>query len=129
MKKWIVLLLSLLLALSICACSGADAPSADETDPEEVQKTEEELLAEQRAANAAAVEKQINALGSVSLDSAEAIEKAEAAYAALTEEEQDLVPNDEVLTAARMEYDGLVEEREIRSNSVVVAKIDREGTA
>lgn len=129
MKKWIVLLLSLLLALSICACSGADAPSADETDLEEVQKTEEELLAEQRAANAAAVEKQINGLGIVSLESAEALQKAEAAYAALTEEEQALVPNGEVLTAARMEYDGLVEEREIRSNSVVVAKIDREGTA
>ncbi len=52
----------------------------------------------------------IGKIGTVTLDSGEALEKAEAAYAKLPEKEQDKVENYNTLIDARTEYDALVKE-------------------
>ena len=62
------------------------------------------------AADKAAADKvveRINKIGEVTLDSIRAIEKAEGEYAELTAEQQALVSNYDVLTAARAKYDEL----------------------
>lgn len=81
MRKSIALLLVLCSIFALCACG-------------EGTKTPVQL-----------VEEQIDALGEISLESRDAIEAAEAAYAALTPEEQAQVRNVAVLQAARLVYD------------------------
>ena len=55
-----------------------------------------------------AVENKIAAIGEVTIDSKAAIEDAEAAYNALTEDQKQLVSNKDVLDAARASYDELI---------------------
>lgn len=67
--------------------------------------------AEEDAAAAAPVIKQIDAIGKVTLESKRLIEAAEAAFAALTDSQKALVTNYETLAAARAAYDALVKEQ------------------
>lgn len=73
-----------------------------------------------------AVEEAIDAIGTVTLESASAIEAAETAYAALTEAEKAAVSNASTLTAARTAYDKLVEDSASADN--VIKAIDAIGT-
>lgn len=57
------------------------------------------------------VEKKIDSIGDVTLEKKEAIEDAEAAYAALTSENQAKVSNYEILQSARTQYDYLAEQK------------------
>jgi len=82
MKKWLVSVLALALTLSLAACGKSDA--------------------------AKAVDDQITALGTVTLDSGAAITAAEQALAALEEKDAKQVENAAALTAARETYERLV---------------------
>ncbi len=92
MRRWIALLLALGMLLSLCACGGTE-----EAKP--VEQTEE------TTSPAALVEQQIGALGVIGLEIKDAIEAAEAAWAALSPAEQAEVHNYAVLQAARLVYD------------------------
>lgn len=96
MKKIISLLLVLFLCLSLCACGKSKAVTAYE---ELVQK-----------------------IGTVSLDSEDAIIEAENAYLALSDEEKEAVAeSNDILVSKRAEYDSLAKakaEQEARLNSV-----------
>ena len=83
MRRILAAALALVLALMLCACKSAEAKS---------------------------VEAQIGQIGDVTLESAVAIEEAEAAFAALTEEQKAEVKNYDVLLAARETYTGLKSE-------------------
>lgn len=130
MKRITAILLLLAIFSSFCACSTTNtekgnASASDQT----TEKSAEELEAEQRVKNAAAVDNMIHALGTITLESDNKIEQAEAKYNALTEAEKELVANKEELVHARTEYDRLVEQEFVRSHNVIVAKIDTEGSA
>ena len=86
MRRMFALLLALGMVLALCAC-GESAPAQSEA--------------------AHQVEEQIYALGEIDLGSKDAIEAAEAAYAALSAAEKAEVRNQAILQAARMVYDGL----------------------
>ena len=86
MRRMFALLLALVMVLALCAC-GESAPAQPEA--------------------AHQVEEQIYALGEIDLGSKDAIEAAEAAYAALSAAEKAEVRNQAILQAARMVYDGL----------------------
>lgn len=75
---------------------------------EEKLETLKAELADQTAAKA--VEKKINAIGEVTLESKEAIEDARAAYNALTEAQKALVTNLNTLIEAEKKYEKLLEE-------------------
>ncbi len=96
MKRWIALLMALGMLIALCAC-GETGTQAETPTPEPTP--------EPTPGPAALVEKQIDALGEISLDSKDALEAAEAAYAALTPEEQAQVRNLAILQAARLVYD------------------------
>lgn len=81
MKKIISLVLALVMCLSLCACGKSQAVKD--------------------------VEEAINAIGEVSLDSEEAILKAERMYDYLTDSEKSNVENKGVLVEARYAYDRL----------------------
>lgn len=81
MKKWFPLI-AVMMVLSLSGCGQSEA--------------------------AKAVDDQIAAIGEVSLDSEDAIAAAESALAALSEEDQKQVKNEEKLTEARSSYEGLV---------------------
>ena len=97
---------------------------------EELKAAADQAEIDQAAANG--VKDLINAIGTVTLNSKSAIEAAEAAYAALTDAQKDLVTNYATLTAARAEYDRLVAEKEAADNKAaadaVIAKIAAIGT-
>ena len=82
MKKRYLLPLILLMVISLCACGKSE--------------------------NATAVENQITALGSITLESETSIAAAEKAWDSLTEEEKSQVENFETLAAARNSYEQLV---------------------
>ena len=88
MKKFAVLLLAAALVLALCGCGKSDA--------------------------AKAVEEKINAIGEVSLDSADAILAAEEAFGALSSDEKNQVENLNVLIYARQSYDRLAEEERLK---------------
>jgi len=94
----------------------------------EVKIQELQAAAEKEAADQAAADPviaQIGALGTVTLDSKTAIEAAEAAYAALTEDQKELVTNYATLTAARAAYNQLVEDK--AAADAVIAQIEAIG--
>ena len=96
---------------------------------EELKAAADQAEIDQAAANG--VKDLINAIGTVTLNSKSAIEAAEAAYAALTDAQKDLVTNYATLTAARAEYDRLVAEKEAADKAAadaVIAKIAAIGT-
>lgn len=72
---------------------------------------------------------QINAIGTVTLNSGAQIEAAEAAYALLTESQQALVTNYQVLVEARAAYDALVQQAagNQQAAQAVIDKIDAIG--
>lgn len=72
---------------------------------------------------------QINAIGTVTLNSGAQIEAAEAAYALLTESQQALVTNYQVLVEARAAYDALVQQAagDQQAAQAVIDKIDAIG--
>ncbi|MBQ3193246.1 MAG: hypothetical protein IJB59_06735 [Oscillospiraceae bacterium] len=79
----------------------------DKDDREKVENYE--ILLEARAEyNRLETEDAISQIGTVNLESGEAIERAEALFAALTTEEKKTVENYGVLTAARQDYDRYV---------------------
>ena len=86
MKKVIALLLAMLMTLSLAGCGQS---------------------AESKAADAL-----ISAIGDVSLDSKTAIEAAEEAVAALTDEDRKTLKNGQLLTDAREKLEGLIAEDE-----------------
>lgn len=69
-------------------------------------------IAEENAAAANKVVEVINKIGTVSINSEKKIQRAEEAYAELTEDQKALVTNYEALTAAREAYDALVKQEE-----------------
>jgi len=81
MKKILSLILAIVMALSLCACGKSEAVKA--------------------------VEGLIEAIGPVSISSAESIKKAEEAYAALSAEEQKQVKNYDDLEEAKKNYNDL----------------------
>jgi len=107
MKKVISLLLTLVLCLSLCACGKSD--------------------------EAKAVENAIKSIGSISLESEEAIVAAEKMYEALTEEQKAELDNYALLVSARMELDILIaesiptkEEMLAQAESVSAAQINND---
>ena len=88
MKKLLFLILSLLLLASLCSCGKSQAVIEVET--------------------------MINTIDVVTLDSGDALETAEAAYASLKEKEQVKVENYQALVDARANYDQLVLEENQR---------------
>lgn len=83
-------------------------------------KTVEEEAAEKEAADKAAAQpvvEMINAIGTVTLDSEEAIAAAREAYDALTDDQKQYVDNYDVLTAAEEELEELKEEAEAPEDS------------
>ena len=89
------------------------------------------LVAEKEAADKAAADAviaKIAAIGTVTLDSKEAIEDAEAAYAALTADQKALVTNYTTLTEARTAYDAMKAAAEQAANQAAadaaIAKIN-----
>ena len=98
MKNLFMLLLTLALAVSLCACGNSE--------------------------KAAAMETQINALGEITLSSEKAIEDAEKAWAALTEEDRRQVENQNLLTEARSTYDHMVLSEEAGRIDAAILKID-----
>jgi len=81
--------------------------------------------ADDKAAADAVIAK-IDAIGTVTIDSKTAIETAEAAYTALTDDQKTLVTNYATLTAARDAYNALANEK--AAADAVVAKINAIGT-
>ena len=94
MRQILAAALALVLALMLCACKSAEAKS---------------------------VEAQIGQIGDVTLESAVAIEEAEAAFAALTEEQKAEVKNYDVLLAARETYTGLKSEAAQKTEALIDA--------
>ena len=84
MKKFIALLLAVLISLSLCACGKSEAA-----------KTMDEMIAN---------------IGEVTLESEDAIVAAETMYAALTDEQKGELENYALLVSARMTLDKLIEE-------------------
>lgn len=74
----------------------------------------------------ARMERQIKKIGTVSLDSGEAIAAAEESYDALSEKQKSKVENYDVLTEARMAYDCLVTEEAI--GDIGAVSIESRGT-
>ena len=98
MKKRYLLPMILLLMISLSACGKSE--------------------------NATAVEDQITALGSITLESETSIAAAEKAWEALTEEEKAQVENYETLTAARNSYEQLILQNAADSIDQEILKID-----
>jgi hypothetical protein len=93
MKRFVTLLLAIIMCVSLCACGKSDA-----------------------AANA---DKLIEAVGTVTLESGDAITAAESAVAALAEEDAKQVEGGEQLKAARTSYDALVVEDAVNAIGTV----------
>lgn len=74
-------------------------------------KYNESRIEAQNAAAAAEVDSLIDKIGDVTIDSGDAIKKAEGAYDKLTDEEKGLVTKHDALLSARGAYDALVQER------------------
>ena len=129
------------------AIESAEAAYATLTDTQKALVTNYNILTAARAAYdqlkaaadqaaADAVIGKITAIGTVTLDSKEAIEAAEAAYASLTDAQKALVTNYATLTAARTAYDQLVAEKEAAEKEAAdkaaadaaIAKINAIGT-
>lgn len=98
MKKIIICCLCLVMLLALCACQSEQAK---------------------------AVDAQIDAIGTVTLDSEAAISEAEAAFAALSEKDQKGVKKAQTLQAARETYQTLVWQEQA---AAVDTAIDRIGT-
>lgn len=90
MKHLLCIFLTVVLCLGLAAC-GAEQPAPTET----------EAVLSEAATQVVAL---IDSLGEVTLDSLSAIEKAENAYEALTEEDKATVSNLQTLEAARAAY-------------------------
>ena len=111
------------------------------TEEQQAYVTKADVLAEAQAAYealvksendkaaAAAVEARIDAIGEVTIDSRTAIEKAEAAYEALTDEQKQLVTNSDVLTVARAAYDSLVQVNEVEKQISLIGKVTTDSKA
>lgn len=100
MKKIIALVLVLVMCLSLTACKSKEARN---------------------------VEKMIEAIGAVSLESESAIVSAENAYEALTEEDKAEIENYEILTTARTTLDALIYEAEMNAkydNAIALLKAE-----
>ena len=97
MKKLSVLFLATILVLFLASCGTTEA--------------------------ATAADEAISAIGEVTLDSLPAIEAAEGAVEALTEEERGQIDNLDVLNTARETYDRLVTEAEAAAVDEVIAAI------
>ena len=93
-----------------------------------VAEAEAEAAANKAAADA--VTAKIDAIGTVTLDSKDAIDAAREAYNALTDVQKELVTNYETLVAAEVEYAALKAEAEANQAAAdaVIAKIDAIGT-
>lgn len=101
MKKWIAFLLAVVMCLSLCSCGGFAAQTS------EAAKSCQDL---------------IQGIGTVTLESKEAIEKAEDAFAKLTKSEKESISDSAaVLTDARKAYDTLEKQAKIDN---VIALID-----
>lgn len=96
MKKILSLALALVLCLSLCACKSEAAQTVDDL---------------------------ILAIGTVTLDSEDAIKKAELAYELLSVKDSSKVENLSTLLDARLTYDALVEEA-IRKQEELVKAVD-----
>ena len=102
MKKTILILLALCVMLSLCSCKKSEAAQAAD-----------DLIAK---------------IGTVSLESGEAIEEAEAAVEALKNREKKSLEQYAVLEEARKTYDELVEEDNVEKITAVEKLIDKIGT-
>ena len=96
-KKLLIYLLAAVMMLSLTACGKSEA--------------------------AKAVDEQISAIGTVSLDSEAAIAAAETALAGLSEEDSKQVEGKETLTAARAAYEQLVLESQAKDIADMIAAI------
>ena len=114
MKRWIAVLLTIVLCLGLCACGetgGSGKKSSGASD------AEKEISAEAKACA-----ELIEAIGEVSLDSEEAIKKAEEAYAKLADDDKKEISDDAAaLETARKTFDGLVKQAKVDN---VIALID-----
>lgn len=141
MKKLLSAILVLVMVLSLCACKSEEAKNAEELINAigDVSLTSESAItAAENAYNALSeedkasienldvltaarnsydviyVSAQIDAIGEVTLDSEAAINTAEAAYSALSDENKAQVTNASALTDARAAYDAAVHHEEVR---------------
>ena len=94
MKRILCLLLAISLCLTLCSCGKSEA--------------------------AAIVDSLITEIETVTLDSEEAIKKAEDAYAKLSEKDKNAVENYASLVEARLTYDTLLEETLVKADEVEV---------
>ena len=114
MKRWIAVLLAVVLCLGLCACGGTGS-SKKKSDGSG-------NAAKEISAEAKACAQLIDAIGDVSLDSKEMIEKAEEAYAKLSDDAKKEISDDAAaLEDARKTFDGLVKQAKVDN---VIALID-----
>lgn len=90
MKRIVILLLSMIICLLLCACG--------QNEPRKSQSVKD-------------VERAIESIGNITLDSGEAISKAESMYEILTDNEKAQVDNKATLAEARFNYDNLLSEQ------------------
>jgi len=118
MKKLLMLTLALALSCSLFSC-GDSKSEDDKTEKTKVEENETEATDEEteteaeteepKSEEAKACEELIEAIGTVSLDSEEAIKAAEDAYEALSDDDKESVKDSaEKLQNDRTTYDGLV---------------------
>lgn len=95
LKTWLVLVLGICLIFTMSACKSKEERAAEAA---------AKAAAEQAVADAAALDEAIEAIGEVSLDSADAITEARAAYDALSDEAKEKVTKLETLEQAETTY-------------------------
>ena len=115
MRKWIAFLMAVIMCLSLCSCGGlATGGLNQEKQLSEAAKSCQDL---------------IQSIGTVTLESKEAIENAEEAYAELTDEEKaDISDSADVLTDARETYDALEKQAKIDNVIALIDAIDSKVT-
>lgn len=161
MKRFLSLLLAVVLCLSLCACGKSEAATAFEEKVGQIgtvtvdseaaivaaekaytalSDDDKEVVAESYATltamrseldaliAAAEVSNAIDSIGTVTLDSKEAIDAARAQYEALSSNEKALVSNYSALEAAEAEYDALVAAQMAAHAEEVSNAIDAIGT-
>ena len=102
MKKIVGLSLALVMCLSLASCKSKEVTE---------------------------VEKQISALGTITLESGEALQNAEKAYDALTEEDAKKVSNSGTLADAKADYEKLVAEKEHSEKAAAIEAAIAEAVA
>lgn len=119
MKKWLALILAVVMCLSFAACGGS---SDSKEENNSVANNDEKVeTTEDKASEVVAV---IDSLGDISLDSKEKIDEAKKAYNALSSDEKSEVSNYNVLETAISNYEKLAKAEKEKALSAYKSNFD-----